>query len=428
MSTNKTLSRRNFMKQTLSAGVALAAAPMILPSGVLAAQGRPGANDKIGVAVIGPGRMGGSLMGQYPREGAELVAFADCYQARLDQALERFPNAKAYQHYRDLLNDPNVDAVMVATPDHWHALNTVHACEAGKDVYVEKPMSLTIREGQLMVEAAAKYGRVVTTGSMQRSMEACRIGCELVRNGRAGKIESVHTNNYPSPWECELPAQPVPEGLNWDFWCGQTEPRPYHEHLYLPRGAGERDERGPLGWISYRPYSGGEVTGWGTHGLDLIQWALGEDESGPVELWPEDVEEGLWSKVSFRYANGVTVHLDGTGPMGGGRFVGDEGEIMVDRGRYDGRPESILEPLGDDDVKLEVSTDHMQNWLDCIRTREQPITNVRVGHSTTNLCHLINITRWLGRKLQWDPDIEVFVNDEEANNLLEREMRNPYTF
>ena len=403
------------------------AAPMILPSGLLAAPGRPGPNDRIGVAVIGPGRMGSTLMGQYPREGTEIVAFADCYQERLDQAKGKFPKAATYHHYRDLLNDPNVDAVMIATPDHWHALNTVHACEAGKDVYVEKPMSLTIREGQLMVAAAEQHGCIVTTGSMQRSMEACRIGCEMVRNGRAGKISAVHTNNYPSPWECELPEQPVPEGLDWDFWCGQTEPRPYHRLLYLPRGDGQRDERGPLGWISYRPYSGGEVTGWGTHGLDLIQWALGMDEKGPVEIWPE--EEGLWGPVSFRYANGITVHLDGTGPMGGGRFVGDEGEIRIDRGHYDARPSSIIKtPTTDDEIKLEVSTDHMQNWLDCIRTRQQPITNVKVGHSTTNLCHLINITRWTGRKLEWDPENEVFVNDAEANSMLEREMRAPYSF
>ncbi len=418
------LTRRSFLKTSLVGGAALSVAPMILPSGILAAQGGPGANDRIGVGVIGPGRQGSSLMGQYPRDGAELVAFADCYRARLDRAQSKFPKAAVYRNYRDLLQDPNVDAVMIATPDHWHALNTVHACEAGKDVYVEKPMCLTVREGQLMVAAAEKHGRVVTTGSMQRSMEACRIGCEMVLNGRAGKIHTVHTNNYPSPWECTLPEQPVPEGLDWDFWCGQTEPRPYHELLYAPRGDGKKDERGPLGWISYRPYSGGEVTGWGPHGLDLIQWALGMDGDGPVELWPEG--EGGWAPVSFRYANGVTVHLDDKGPAGGGVFVGDAGEILVDRNKYDGRPKTLVkEPISDAETHLEVSKDHMQNWLDCIRSRQKPITEVHVGHSTTTLCHLINITRWVGRKLQWDPKTERFT-DEEANGHLKRQMRAPY--
>lgn len=427
MTQKKKVSRRNFLLTATGTGAALSVFPQILPSGVLAAKGNPGANDRIGVGVIGVGRQGSDLMSQYfPRKGARLVAFADCYEQRLIRAKKRVRRAATYENYRDLLEDSNVDAVIVATPDHWHALNTVHACEAGKDVYVEKPMNLTIREGQLMVEAAEKHGRIVTTGSMQRSMEASRIGCELVLNGRAGKIHTVHTHNYPSPWECELGEHPVPEGMNWDMWCGQTELRPYHELLYAPRGNGEKDDKGPLGWISYRPYSGGEVTGWGPHGLDLIQWALGMDGTGPVEIWPEG--EGGWAPVSFRYANGITVHLDGEGPAGGGVFVGDAGKIKVDRNKYDARPKEIaLDPLADSEKRLEISNDHMQNWLDCIRTREKPITTVEVGHSTTTLCHLVNITRWVGRKLKWDPETERF-DDEEANSHIAREMREPYTF
>ena len=210
------------------------------------------------------------------------------------------------------------------------------------------------------------------------------------------------------------------------MWCGQTEPRPYHELLYAPRGNGQTDDKGPLGWISYRPYSGGEVTGWGPHGLDLIQWALDMDGTGPVELWPEG--EGGWAPVSFRYANGITVHHDGQGPAGGGVFVGDAGRIKVDRNKNDARPKEIaLDPLSDSEKRLEVSNDHMQNWLDCIRSREKPITTVEVGHSTTTLCHLVNITRWVGRKLNWDPETQGF-DDEEANSHIAREMREPYTF
>ncbi len=425
---NNTITRRTFLRDSLRVGGGVFAAPYIIPSGVLAAPGRPGANDRIGLGVIGPGRQGKSLMGQcHAIQDAALVAFSDVYQARIDAALAKHPEAKGYRHYRELLADPNVDAVFVATPDHWHALNTVHACEAGKDVYVEKPMSLTVNEGQRMLDAARKHNCIVTTGSMQRSMQACRIGCEMVRNNRAGKIHTVHTSNYPSPWECTLPEKPIPEGLDWDLWCGQTEPRPYHEDLYAPRGNGKRDERGPLGWISYRPYSGGEVTGWGPHGLDIVQWALGMDLTGPVEVWPDG--EGLWAPGSYRYANGVVVHLDDGGPAGGGRFVGDAGAILIDRNRYDARPKEIIEEtIGDDEIHLEASENHIRNWLDCIRSREKPITDVAIGHSTTTLCHIINITRWVGRKLAWDPETERFVNDDEANSHLERAMRAPYTF
>ncbi|MCK5861633.1 MAG: Gfo/Idh/MocA family oxidoreductase [Candidatus Hydrogenedentes bacterium] len=428
MSKKNKLNRREFVRNSLC-GVATAfSVPYIIPSGILASPERPGANDRICVGVIGPGRQGSSLMGQAVRmKDMELVAFADVYQARLDSALGKHPKAKGYRNYRELLADPNIDAVFIATPDHWHGINTVHACEAGKDVYVEKPMSLTVREGQLMLKAARDHERVVMTGSMQRSMKESRIGCEMVRNNRAGKIHTVHTKNYPSSWECTLPAQPVPEGLDWDMWCGQTEPRPYHEALYFPRGKGTKDERGPQGWISYRPYSGGEVTGWGPHGLDMIQWALGMDLTGPVEVWPEG--EGLWAPVSYRYANGIVVHLDDGGPAGGGHFIGDKGEIVVDRNRYDARPKTIvLDPIGKEEINLEISNNHIRNWLDCIRSRKTPITDVAVGHSSTNVCHIINIARRVGRKLQWDPEKEQFINDEEANSHLERSMRSPYVF
>ena len=428
MSEKRIVTRRQFIRNTLQGTAAVVAAPYILPSGILASGDRPGANDRICVGVIGPGRQGSSLMASAGKvKDIELVAFADVYQARIDRALSRHKKAKGYRHYREMLQDPNIDAVFIATPDHWHGMNTVHACEAGKDVYVEKPMSLTVREGQLMVEAARKYERVVMTGSMQRSMERCRIGCEMVRNERAGKITEVHTNNYPSPWDCTLPEQPVPDGLDWDMWCGSTEPRPYHEDLYAPRGNGKKDDRGPLGWISYRPYSGGEVTGWGPHGLDIIQWALDMDLKGPVEVWPEG--EGLWAPVSYRYDNGIVVHLDNGGPAGGGRFVGEKGDILVDRDRYDARPKSIIEDLiGENEIHLEVSDNHIQHFVDCIRSRKTPITDVAVGHSTTNVCHIINIARWVGRKLTWDAEKEQFVNDDEANSHLQRAMRAPYTF
>ncbi|MBN1343525.1 MAG: Gfo/Idh/MocA family oxidoreductase [Phycisphaerae bacterium] len=419
MAGSKKVSRRDVLK--VGAGVA---APYLIPSGVLAAPGKPGANDRIGIGYIAVGRRAGGLRGMLDRAirqggGAEVVAVSDVNTKRMGEFAGK-ANWKKYQDYRKMLEDKDVDGVIISTPDHWHALNSIHAMQAGKDVYCEKPMTLTIREGRIMVEAARKHKRVFQTGSQQRSMQECRFGCELVRNGRIGKIKLVHGANYPSPLEKpEHPAEPVPEGLDWDMWCGPTKPRPFNAKLYLPRPH-------PTGWISYRPYSGGEMTGWGAHGLDIIQWALGMDETGPVEVWPEGT--GLECKVSFRYANGVVVHLDGRAGGGGGLFEGEKGTVLIDRGKWRTTPEEIgKEPIKADEIHLYKSDDHMLNWLECMRTRKTPICDVETGHRSTTMCHLGNIARWTGRKLRWDPKAEKFVGDDEANALIDRPRRAPYT-
>lgn len=409
--------RREFLRRSIGAAAITAAAPLLLPGRLWAADGRRGPNDRINVGYIAVGRRARQLMDLPP--DMQIVAISDVNRQRLDELAEG-KDWRKYQNYREMLAEPDIDAVIIATPDHWHALNAVHACEAGKDVYVEKPMTLTIWEGRKMVEAARKHERIVQVGSQQRSMKECRIGCELVRNGRIGKVHTVHGANYPSPWECDLPEQPVPEYLDWDMWCGQTEPRPYHLELYLPRVRGTE-----AGWISFRPYSGGEMTGWGAHGLDIIQWALGKDDTGPVEVWPEG--EGLKCPVSFRYADGTTVLLDGKGPEGGGVFEGDDGRITVDRGKYKTLPTDLdKKPAQDTDIRLYESNDHLGNWAECIRSRKMPIADVEIGHRSTTMCHLGNIARWTGRKLRWDPEKESFIDDEDANTYLRRPMRAPY--
>ena len=281
MADSKQITRRRFLHRTGQWAAASLALPTIIPSGVLAAPGRPGANDRIGVGYIGAGRRARQLMG-LPPEG-QIVAAADVDRRRAQEIAAK-KNCRAYDDYRKMLDAKDVDAVVVATPDHWHVLPSLHACQAGKDIYLEKPLTLTIREGRLLVDAVRKHGRVLQTGSQRRSMSGHRTGCELVRNGLAGKIHTVLIVNYPSPWECGLPGQPVPEGLNWDVWCGMTEPVPYHEDLYI--------QRSNPGWISFRPYSGGEMTGWGAHGFDQIQWALDMDHTGPVEIWCEGRQAG----------------------------------------------------------------------------------------------------------------------------------------
>jgi predicted dehydrogenase len=430
----KRISRRRFVKQSASLAAVGMAAPTIIPSGVLGAPGRPGANDRIGVAYIGAGRRANQLMG-LPPEG-RIVAAADVDRTRAE-AVAAKRKCRAYQDYRKMLESKDIDAVFVATPDHWHVLPSIHACQAGKDVYLEKPLSLTIREGRILVDAVRKYERVLQTGSMHRSMSGNRRGCELVRNKLAGKIHTVIILNYPSPWECDLPGQTVPTGLDWDAWCGMTEPVPFHNDIFT--------QRSNPGWISFRPYSGGEMTGIGAHGFDQIQWALGMDHTGPVEVWVEGgkLDPVVYSKpesrprgnalcsrghrVRFRYANGVIVRLEGNGPGAGGEFRGDQGKIRFSGGEVSSNPVELAEtPPENLEFRLPPINNHTQNWFDCIKSREKPIADVEIGHRSATICHLGNIARWVGRKLRWDPEREIFPGDDEANSYVDRPRRKPY--
>lgn len=431
MPTTRT-SRRSFLRLSLVAS-ASAVAPLYIPRHVLGTENVPPANERIGIGGIGIGRRGLQLFDELPSLG-RIVAIADVNLPRAEKTAEPY-KAAAYQDYRKLLERKDVDAIITATPDHWRAIVCIHACQAGKDIYAEKPMTLTIYEGRKIVEAVQKYKRVFQTGSQQRSMAANRLGCELVRNGRIGKVHTVIAANYPSPWECNFPGQPVPPGLDWDMWCGPTEPVPYHIDIYTPRAR--------PGWISFRPYSGGEMTGWGAHGLDQIQWALGTDDTGPVEIWtegprfnppiytePESRARGdkicSQPKVFFKYANGIVVKFD-NGPPGGAVFIGDKGRITIDRGKFVAEPKELGDPPYDDfKVHLPVSNHHLLNWLECIKTREKPVAHEEIGHRSATLCHLGNIARWAGRPLKWDPVKEQFVGDDEANRFLDRPRRKPY--
>lgn len=425
-------SRRRFLQKAALASGSLAM-PYIVPRAALAAPGRPGANDRVAVGYIGVGRRAVQLMG-LPND-AQIVGVADCNAPRAE-AIAAARHCQAHSDYHQLLDRKDVDAVVVATPDHWHTLASIHACQAGKDVYCEKPMTLTIREGQLLVQAVRKYGRVFQTGSQQRSMAANRLGCQLVREGAIGKVHTVLGANYASPWNCALPGQPVPTGLDWDRWCGQTQVVPYHIDIKTPRAN--------PGWISFRPWSGGEMTGWGAHGLDQVQWALGMDESGPVEIWTEGpkfspptyTQPGSRAEgtkicevptVYFRYANGVKLKLGG-GPGGGAVFQGADGTIRIDRGKVSSTPaEIVTDAMRRTGYRAHGDTnDHLANWISCIKSRRRPVADVAIGHRSTSVCHLGNIARWTGRKLRWDPQQERFVGDEQANGYLGREQRQPY--
>jgi predicted dehydrogenase len=349
--------------------------------------------------------------------GGRIVAIADCYRQRfVDTLKEKKKSWNTYQYYQKMLDTENLDAVVVATPDHARAIPCIHACQAGLDVYAEKPLTLTIREGRVLVEAARRNKRVFQVGSQQRTMEMNRFACELVRSGGIGKIQRVQGICYTSPRDYQgLPEQPVPEGDDWDVWQARTEARPFNYGLQF-------------GWMGWRAYSGGEMTNWGAHGVDQIQWALDKSLTGPVEIWP--VEPGQNGNVSMRYADGVQVDYElKQSPMGGGVFTGTEAKIEIDRNRFATDPAGfIADPPDPAEAKSWegpgwIARPHIQNWIDCIKTRAKPNADVEIGHRSVTVCHLANIAREIGRKLKWDPDKEVFPGDAEANAYLDRPRR-----
>ncbi len=426
--------RRGFLSRSLQAAAGGLATAAIIPSHVLAREGRPGANDRIGIGYVGAGRRANQLMNLPP--AGRIVAAADFDLSRAE-AVAAKRDCRAHQDYRQLLDAKDVDAVFIATPDHWHVRPALHACLAGKDIYLEKPLTLTIGEGRILVNAVRKHGRVLQTGSQRRSMAEHRRGCELVRNGVAGKIHTVIIQNYPSPWEARFEAQSIPSQLDWNGWCGMTQPIGYHRDIFI--------QRSQPGWISLQPYSGGEMTGTGAHGFDQIQWALEMDHTGPVEVWceggklepvvstqPESRDRGnrLTSsgrRVRMRYANGVEIRLEDNGPAAGGEFIGDLGKIRIGNNEVSSNPSDLARiPAEELKTRLPIIDNHTEDWFEAIRNRTRPIADVEIGHRSAILCHLGNIARWTGRRLHWDPESETFPGDDEANGYLDRPRRKGY--
>jgi predicted dehydrogenase len=414
MTISPNVTRRRFLKRAAAAGgVAL---PYLVPSTALAAAGRPGANERVIIGFIGTGGRARQLMDHVPADG-RIVAIADCYRQRASDTLrEKKQDWTSYQYHQRMIDAENLDAVVVATPDHARVLPCIHACQAGLDIYAEKPLTLTIREGRVLVETVRKYQRVFQVGSQQRTMEMNRFACDLVRSGGIGKIRRVQGVCYTGPKDYQgLPEQPIPEGDDWDVWQAQTEARPFNHALQF-------------GWMAWRDYSGGEMTNWGAHGVDQIQWALGKSLTGPVEIWP--VTPGPNGKVSMRYADGIQVDYELTGgPMGGGVFTGSEAKIEINRNKFTTNPPDFVKNRPDP-AEAEpwegpgwIARPHIQNWLDCIKTRETPNADVEIGHRSISVCHLVNICRQVGRRLRWDPAREMFPDDDDANSFLDRPRR-----
>jgi len=419
--------RREFLNNSARAALA---APLILSS-AWKALGQAAPANRITLGVIGTGKQGGYLLSNFLNQpDTQVLAVSDVdttrrehYARKTDEFYsikgnKEYKGCTQYKDFRDLLSRKDIDAVIIAAPDHWHAYMAVEACKAGKDVYCEKPLSLTIREARSMVKAARKYDRVFQTGSMQRSSKEFRTACELVRNGRIGKIKEVLVDVGGPSRPCDLPEEAMEPGLNWDMWLGPAPMRPYNSIL-SPRGVHDHFPD----WRNYREYSGGMMTDWGAHHFDIAQWGLGMDDSGPVEIIPPEDPKAT-KGVRFIYANGVEViHAD----SGGVLFVGSEGKILVNRGKLEVTPKSLLdEPLGENAIRLYNSYNHGKDFLDCVRSRKKPICDVEIGCRSATVCHLGNLAYWNHRRLKWDPARERFVGDKEANTWLDRPKRGPW--
>jgi predicted dehydrogenase len=428
MSKRTDVSRRHFLK---AASTAAFAAPLILPSHLWAAEGEAKANDKIVFGYIGTGTQGRHLLNSFlPHPSVQVVAVCDVDENRRkfhQKKVNDFYSAKSGQEYngcavysdfREVLARKDIDAVVIAAPDHWHGILAVAAANAGKDIYCEKPLSLNIAEGRAMVNAARKNNRIFQTGSMQRSSSEFHKACELVRNGRIGKIKQVLVDVGSSSKWCDLPEETMEPGLNWDMWLGPSPMRGYNSIL-SPRGVHQNFPD----WRNYREYSGGMMTDWGAHHFDIAQWALGMDNSGPVEIIPPEDPKAT-KGLRYIYANGVEmIHAGG----GGVTFIGENGTILVNRGVFKATPVEIeKEPLGDNPIKLYKSTNHYDDFVKAIRSRQKPICDVEIGCRSASVCHLGNLAYWNHRKLKWDPEKEQFIGDAEANTWLGRKNRTPW--
>jgi predicted dehydrogenase len=432
------LSRRQFIATTAAAG------PLLL-SGCASGGRRHAANDRVNLGFIGTGKIAQAhLKGFLAKGDVQIVAVNDVDTTRREHARQQvegqyarttasgaYKGCAVYNDFRDLLDRADIDAVVICTPDHWHAIPAIQAAAAGKDIYCEKPLTLTIPEARAMVNATRRHRRVFQTGSQQRSSKEFRTAAELVRNGVIGKLQTVRAALGPSSKWCDLPEEPMEPGLDWDFWLGPAPQRPYNSIL-SPRGVHDHFPK----WRDYREYSGGMVTDWGAHHFDIAQWALGMDDSGPVEIIPP-ADPKATHGLKFLYTSGVElIHEDGNGI----NFLGTDGRIQVNRGKFEfwlGDQQKAAtvkdcdriagEYLKDAKVRLYVSNDHRTDWLECIRTRKRPICDVEVGARSVSVCHLANLAYWNHRRLKWDPRKEQFVGDAEANKWLDRERRKPWT-
>ncbi len=432
MKRNVNLSRRTFLRNTaLTTG-----SIVIVPSIILGGKGCTPPSDKINLGFIGTGKLVRSELfkrfGDVPE--VQITAGCDVDSEKLanfkqmvgtyyreEREMPDFKDIKTYELYEELLADESIDAVVVATPDHWHAIISIAAMKAGKDVYCEKPLSHKIAEGRAMVNAARQYDRVVQTGSMQRSWEDFRHACELVQNGYVGEISKVLVNVGDPGILCDLPGEEAPGYLNWDRWVGPAQMREYSPVLAPPIA----DQGWPL-WRNYLEFGGGGVTDWGAHMFDIAQWGLGMDDTGPVSLTPPE-DPAATRGMKYVYKNGIEMAHEDFGRGWGVRFIGSEGSLDISREYLDSTPENIATAqIKEGEKRVQYSENHYADWITAIRNRTRPVADVEIGHHSATVCNITNIAYRLQRPLTWDPSEEKFLDDPQANDLCTKVYRKPY--
>jgi predicted dehydrogenase len=431
------MNRRDFLKHVGrgAAGVGiLAGAPMIVPAEVVGRGKRPAPSNRIVMAAIGNGWMGASnISGLLNIDDVQMVALCDVYKPHLEDGLkkinDRYGNkdCASYKDFRELFQRDDLDAVMTALPDFSHSIPAIMAAQKGLDIYGEKPFSRTVVEGRAMVNAVKRYGRIWQTGSWQRSRDNFRQGVELVRNGRIGKVSHVDVgygggiidfSKTADQWKPE----PPPADLDYDLWLGSAPWQPYCPARLFKN------------WRNVLDYGGGMLTDWVGHHLDIAHWGLDKDHTGPVRIEAKgnfvpgfyDVPEHF--DVHCTYADGVTIRISDSLPAGA-KFFGENGKwVHVNRGSIDANPAKLLnETIGADEIRLTRSTDHYQNFIDCVKSRQEAIAPAETGHRSASVGNLGLISILVGRPLDWDPETETIKNDDEATRYLSREMRAPWT-
>jgi predicted dehydrogenase len=433
---NRPLHRRAFLKHAGSALAGLVAAPTFVPASALGRdRQRPAPSNRITLGCIGVGGQGTSNLNNFLRlPEIQVVAVCDVDGERRDAAQRRVVQnyrrglrggeaaaCDAYNDFREVIARDDIDALSIAVPDHWHAIPVIEAAKAGKDIYAEKPLALTIAQGRAMSDAVRRAGVVFQTGSQQRSDRNFRFACELVRNERIGRLERVEIGLPTGSRRATQPVMEIPDGFDYEMWLGPAPRAPYTQYRchYEFR------------WIL--DYSGGQVTDWGAHHCDIAQWAMGTEASGPIEVEGEGdfPADGLYNAAvdydfECLYPSGATARVT-NGLTNGLTFYGTEGEVFVTRGRISADPESLLTTqIGAGEIHLYESANHHRNFVECIRTRAETIAPIETAHRSITVAHLGNIAMRLGRRVRWNPEIERFVNDPEADRMLTRAMRSPW--
>ena len=451
------MKRRKFINNLALGAVGTLGFPTIVPAHVLGGKDAP--SNKINIGQIGCGRIARThdLPGTWKHEKARIMAVCDLDRHRTEETKQlveeyytkktgqaNYIDVKMYDDYREMLLNKDIDAVMISTPDFWHAQPAMEAAIAGKDIYLQKPTSLTIHEGRQLANVIKKTGRILQVGTQQRSNSQFRIAAELVRNGRIGKLHTVKIGLPGDPSGPPAPAMPVPKGFNFDMWLGSTPEMAYTEIAVHPQKGYDRP-----GWLRMEQFGAGMITGWGQHHYDSAAWGMDTEYTGPisVEAVAEFPKSGLWNvhgdfMSKAEYANGITMYTSG-GYQNGIRYEGTEGWIFVSRGDYSvtssdptskvrakaldaSDPKLLQSVIGENEIHLYNSPDQHGNWLECIETRKEPISPIEIGHRACTVCLITHVAMKIPRKLQWDPKKEQFVNDAEANTWLRRAQRAPY--